>query len=252
MDISPDLSPEALRLFADRIGRGLDERPLTLDAAAHRQVIAALVGRVGEASFYDLLDVNPGASQRDVHESYERLARLVHPRHAGDLGLAGKEGIFFLLFERATQGYLTLSHPDRRKDYDRELGSRPWSPETWGSSRDAEEQETARRYFVQARVLAAQEEYHPAIELMRQAARIDPRPEYLGLLGQLLAKNPHWLGQAADTFRKAIELGSMDPAVSMALEQVQAQIAAQSEELLAGADDPAAGKSSFKRMFRRT
>jgi curved DNA-binding protein CbpA len=239
------LSAEELRLFEERIARDLRERPLRLATAAHRAEVSGLVARVGEASHYDLLAVGPGASDQEIHDAYQRLARTVHPSHAPDLGLDGKEGVLRLLFERATQGYLTLSHPDRRKRYDREIGGRLWSGETAGGARAEEGKQVARRYFAKAQVLAASEEYHLGIELMRQAVRIDPRGEYYAFLGQLLAKNPLWLRFAAENFDRAIELGVADPAVAAARDAVRAQMAGAAEP-----GEPAAGEKK-RRFFGR-
>jgi len=218
-------SAEELRLFEERIARNLRERPLAVEPAAHRAEVGSLVGRVGEASFYELLAVGPGASAQEIHDAYERLARLVHPSHAAGLGLAGKEGVLKLLFERATEGYLTLSHPERRKHYDREMGVRLWSGEATAAARNEEGQQVARRYYAKAKILAASEEYHLGIELLRQAVRMDPRPEYYALLGQLFAKNPLWLRHAAESLDRAIELGAADPAIAAARESVREQMA---------------------------
>ncbi|HEV7517326.1 MAG TPA: DnaJ domain-containing protein [Thermoanaerobaculia bacterium] len=252
MEAPAGLSNEEVRLFIARVERGLLARPLGLDPTAHRQLVAELVGRVGEASFYDLLAVSPGASDEEVHAAYDRLARLVHPSHARSLGLAGKEGVLELLFERATQGYLTLSHPDRRKRYDSELGADVWTAGSSGSARTEEERQVARRYFVKANVLAASEEYHQAIDLLRTAARIDPRSEYYALLGQLEAKNPHWLRLAEDNLVRAIELGGPNQGLEAALAHVREQKAAAAGEALPpgkpGDGDPPSG---LKRLFRR-
>ncbi len=239
------LSAEELRLFEDRIARGLGERPLRVDSAAHHAEVSGLVGRVGEASYYELLAVGPGASDQEIHDAYERLARTVHPCHARDLGLAGKEGVLRLLFERATQGYLTLSHPDRRKRYDRELGGRLWGGGKDGGARSAEGQQLARRYFAKAQVLAASEEYHLGIELMRQAVRVDPRGEYYAFLGQLLAKNPLWLRFAAENLDRAIELGVADAGVTGARDAVRAQMAADETASAGGSPLPREGKRRF-------
>src|SRR6185369_6686467 len=120
------LSEEELRLFSDRIAASLAQRPVYLAVPVHRERVAELLRQVGEASFYDLLGVDPAAPALKVHEGYERTARLVHAAHAERLGLAGREGVLEVLFERVTEAYLTLSNPDRRKRYDRE---RPeWRP----------------------------------------------------------------------------------------------------------------------------
>jgi tetratricopeptide (TPR) repeat protein len=253
MEPGLELSLEERQLFYERIGRSLDEQPLQLAPEAHRQAVASLIGRVGEASHYELLGVAPGASGDEIHEAYERLARLVHPRNAGAVGLAGRQGVLEMLLERATVGYLVLSHPGRRKEYDRQLGSRLWSAESWGATREEEERAVARRYFAKANVLAAQEEYHPAIELLRQAVRIDPRAEYYTLLGQLQAKNPHWLRHAEESLQKAVDLGAHDAALTSALTRVREMLRGESLDAAApGEGGPAAkpglrGKLGFRK-----
>jgi tetratricopeptide (TPR) repeat protein len=243
---------EEVQLLSARVERGLAERPLGLDPAAHRQLVADLLGRVGEASFYDLLGVGPGASEEEVHGAYDRLARLVHPSHARALGLSGKEGVLELLFERATQGYLTLSHPDRRKRYDGnigDIGAGLWAP---GTARNAEERrQMARRYFAKATLLAASEEYHQAVELLRTAARIDPRAEYYALLGQLEAKNPHWYRMAEDHLSQAIELGGPNQGLEATLAQVREQKAAATGGMGDAAPPAKPKDETRKRFFRR-
>src|SRR5687767_2198272 len=72
-------SDEELRLFLERIARRLAEQPVGLDAPAHREKVAALLRKSGEASFYQMLALQPTASALEVHEAYERTARLLHP-----------------------------------------------------------------------------------------------------------------------------------------------------------------------------
>lgn len=249
MDRASELSLEERQLFYERIGRSLEERPLQLAPEAHRQAVASLIGRVGEASHYELLGVAPGASAEEIHDAYERLARLVHPRNASAVGLAGRQGVLEMLLERATMGYLVLSHPGRRKEYDRQLGPRPWSAESWGAARDEEEQAVARRYFSKAGVLAAQEEYHQAIELLRQAVRIDPRAEYYTLLGQLQAKNPHWLRHAEESLQKAIDLGAHDAALTSALTRVRDLLAGTAPDAAAPDEEGPAPGAGLKRKL---
>ena len=80
-----------------------------------------IVNDTADLSFYELLGLDVAASPDEVHTAYEEAARLVHPRHASRVGLEERRGTLELLFERATRAYLTLSLPDRRKRYDREL-----------------------------------------------------------------------------------------------------------------------------------
>ncbi|HXU47313.1 MAG TPA: DnaJ domain-containing protein [Thermoanaerobaculia bacterium] len=218
---------EQLRQFSTRIARSLAERPYEDDPATHRAAVAQLVGNVGMATCYELLGLSPLAREEEVHDGYERLARRVHPSHAGVLGLAGREGVLDLLFERATAAYLTLSQPDRRRAYDRDLGLGAW--DSHGASpreRREEAQRLARELYERASALASARDYHFAVELVAQAVRADPRPEYYALLGQVQAQNPNWLRLAAENLRRAVDLGHRDVETSAALRQVREQLEA--------------------------
>jgi hypothetical protein len=239
------LSEEELGLFSERVRRELESRPLDLELSLHQRRVAELLRSVGDATFYQLLDLGPGATIAEVHDAYSRLARSVHPVHALRLGLPGREGVLQLLFEKATLAFLTLIHPDRRKEYDRSLGERLWSSDL-GFGRSNEARQVARRYYVQAQTLAAQEEWHLVIELLQQAVRLEPRPEYFFLLGQCQARNPHWLRHAEASLQRALAAGTQDPGVASLLEQVQSDLRAQSGE--AEAEKPAKSTGSF---FRR-
>ncbi|HVS00960.1 MAG TPA: DnaJ domain-containing protein [Thermoanaerobaculia bacterium] len=219
------VTPEELRLFTDRIARSLRERPLDVPPTPHKERVADFLRRAGEASHYELLGIELVASAREVHDGFERVARLLHPDNASRIGLPGREGVLEVLFERAVQAYLTLSHPDSRKAYDREL-----SPKTRAAlisaispSEDAA-RDLARRNYEKASALAMSEEYHFAIELMQQAVRSDPRGEYYALLGRLQAKNPQWLGEAASSLKRAMELGARDSDLPAALKEVKLRI----------------------------
>src|SRR4028118_2028725 len=123
---SPGVSEEELRLFDERIARSLKERPQDISYDAHREWIAALVREMGEATHYRFLGIEPTASNLEIHEAYERTARMAHRGNAKRVGLEGREDVLQVLFERATEAYLTLVDRDRRKRYDREMGPRLW------------------------------------------------------------------------------------------------------------------------------
>jgi len=215
------LSEEELDLFSSRIAVSLVERPVDLAASAHRERVAALLRQVGEASFYDLLGVEMVSPALKVYEGYERMARLVHPDNAQRLDLVGREGVLEVLFERVTEAYLTLSNPERRKRYDREQPGLHL-PAAAAVPRADE----AQRLYDRARSLAAAEQLHAAIELLREAVRTTPKPDYLSLLGLLEAKNPRWLHHAEEHLRRAIALGAKDSVLPAALAEVQRRLGA--------------------------
>ncbi|WP_167772800.1 J domain-containing protein [Ramlibacter humi] len=69
-------------------------------------------------TFYDVLQLRPGAAADDVRKAYRRLARENHP----DAGASDSEAMALI-----NQAYETLSSPEKRADYDREL-TRPAGP----------------------------------------------------------------------------------------------------------------------------
>jgi curved DNA-binding protein CbpA len=220
-------SDHELRLFLERIGQRLAKHPVDLDPEAHLERVAGLLRQAGEASFYQLLDVPPTAGAQEVHEAYDRNARLVHPNHARRLGLAGREGVLEILFERLTLAYLTLSQPDRRKAYDRELDPGVWSAALSPGRRREEARSVAQGYYERAMELVAADDYHFAIELLQQAVRADDgRSEYFALLGKLQARNSRWLRVAAENLQRALELSSRDPELPAALARVRERLAA--------------------------
>ena len=224
MSAHRELTEDEYRLFSDRIARGLAERPLTIQAREHRERVAELLRQLGDGTFYHLLGIDPAAGAREVYEAYDEVARLVHPSHARRVGLEGREGVLKLLFERVTLGYLTLSEIDQRKAYDREVGPARWTAlRTSASSREEE----ARRCLVKARSLAESEDFHTAIELLRQSVRMAPSSEAHALLGLLLAKNPQWLDEALESLERAAEMGSTEPGLAEALKEVREKLGRQ-------------------------
>ncbi|HEX4952360.1 MAG TPA: DUF4388 domain-containing protein [Thermoanaerobaculia bacterium] len=211
------VTPELRRRFLERVGAELEDRPVSLDRATHREKVAGLLGRLGQISYYELLGVGGTADPAEIHSAYAELARLVHPSHAERLGLVGREEALSVLFERATEAYLVLSDPDRRSRYHQEVPapavvSKPRSELTPEKSR-----EQAQRLFEQAREMLAREEYHYAYELLRRAVEADRRPEYFSLLAEVQQKNPKWLHHAADSLREAVLLDPQNMALRLEL-----------------------------------
>lgn len=237
------LTGEERRLFLDRIAGRLREAPMEIGVPEHRARVAELVRRMGMASHYQLLGVGPGAGAAEVAAAYEALALLVHPHHARRLGLDGREGVLDLLFDRATRAYLTLSRPDLRKAYDRELGPERWRSEETAVRRPEEARQVARGYYERAAKMVESDQTYFAVELLLQAVQLDPRREYFALLGRLQAQvdKPLWQRRASDNLRRAIDLGARDPGLPALLEQVE-------ERLRAGqTPPPEAGKRAGRR-----
>jgi tetratricopeptide (TPR) repeat protein len=210
---------DVLQQFADRVERELVQLPLDLEPDAQRARLGDLLARAGGMTHYELLGIRAEANADEIYEAYVRLARLVHPSHSERLHLAGREATLWLLFERATDAYLTLSHPERRARYEAKVGL-AHDPQPTQEAREREAEGLARGYYRRALELIEQQDFHFAVELLRQAVQAHPLPEYYLRLAETQAKNPHWTRQAADSYRKAIELGGDEPWARVALGQL--------------------------------
>jgi len=218
-----DVSSNITRRFAERVARSLEERPVDLEPQPHREMLAEVLARLGEMSHYELLGLSLEARAEEIHDAFERVARLVHPVHAEPLGLVGREGALELLFERATEAYLTLTDPRRRSDYDRQHGLTAPAPPV--EERGSEKRELARRYYRRASEMAEAEDYGSVVDLLKEAVRNDPQPEYYALMGLVQSKNPNWLRHAADSLEKARKGGiRRDLEIDCSLAEVYEQL----------------------------
>lgn len=205
------LSQERLARFRERVAASLEQRPQELPVEAHRQRIADLLARLGDRNLFDLLGVGPAAEEAEVHRAYTELARLVHPDHAAALSLEGREPALELLFERATEAYLTLSDPELKARYRQRLEAAGWRVDAVSDEARAEEKKReARRQYRIASHLATDERFHEAVQLLEQVVALDPQAPYLALLGRCLAKNPHWIQEAVDRY---VEAAALEPTV---------------------------------------
>ncbi len=112
-----------------------------------------------------------------------------------------------------------LSHPDRRRAYDRDLspevGSAPVSED-----RRREKAGIARDLYGRARRLVLQHEFQVVVELMRQAVLLDPKAEYYALLGDVQRRNPQWKAGAVASFRDAVRCRPDDADLRLSFAQI--------------------------------
>lgn len=203
------LPPRLLEHFYKRVEEGLESDPLTLDANDHRQQIADLISQMGKQNHYQMLGVGTRAGEDEVLRSFNRLARIVHPSHAERLGLGGREEVIRVLFEHATEAYLVLSDPRRRASYNTIVGIQ-MTTEVESVQREEEKRQMARQNYRRALSCLSSMDYSLAIDLLKEASRLDPRPEYFAKLGQVQVKNPNWHSQSLASYRRAVELAPED------------------------------------------
>jgi curved DNA-binding protein CbpA len=229
--------------LADKLSTRIAESLLTAapqeEPAAQRHRVAELLSRFGSLDHYELLGITPLARDAEIHEGFERLGRLVHPANAPRLGWVGREGVLRLLFERAAAAYAVLSDPGRRSEYNREAGIRI-SQEVSPEQREKEVSELAHELFRRGSQHAEREEYFMAVELLRQAIALQPRAEYFRLLAQIQRRNPKWLRDAQESFRRAVKLAPEDTELRIELARLQER-----------AGEAHAAKASYRAVLER-
>jgi tetratricopeptide (TPR) repeat protein len=191
--------------LSNRFARHLKEEPLELAPEEFKARVAELFARLGTMNHYELLDVNPSLPVEGVQARYETLARQVHPANEAAYGLTGLKPMLEVLFERATQAFLVLSDPERRRKYNQAEAIDLTASQVTGVQRKAESQELAAKYFEQAQALVARGDFHYAIELLQMASKLDHRAEYYLALARAELKNPKWLPRALDSCRAALD-----------------------------------------------
>ncbi|MFQ5351416.1 MAG: tetratricopeptide repeat protein, partial [Thermoanaerobaculia bacterium] len=217
-DEVPETVPDAtvarqlVERFGERIRQELVRKPLELDTEEHRSKLKDLLQRLGEMSHYELLGLSLGAESEAIHDAYIRVARLVHPAHSRRLGLAGQGGLE-LLFERATEAYLTLSDPERTRTYLDRVGAAEVSEQHQPAAAERREElrGMAAEKFRVAANFANREDYFSAVQLLEQAVEIDPQPQYYALLGECQENNPRWVERALASYSQAVHLSRSDP-----------------------------------------
>lgn len=208
------LSPKLLAHFHERLAESLGNDPVRLEPQAHRERLAELLATLGKLNFYELLGVDLRATPEEVLGAYHSLARVVHPIHAARLGFEGREDAIDVLFEQATEAYLVLSDPRRRSSYNMIMGIQ-LTTEVDAATRDEEKKRLARQHYVRAGRCMSEMDYSLAVDLLKEAARLDPRAEYFARLGQAQTKNPNWHRHAVESYRRAVELAPGDAGIHM-------------------------------------
>ncbi len=199
------LSAKLLEQFTARIAEDLESEPLALDPEIHRARLGKLLSRLGQMNYYQLLGIDPRADGEQIFTAYSALARVVHPSHTSGLGLEGKEVAVSVMFEKATEAYLTLSDPRRRASYNTVAGVHV-RVAVDQDQRDEEKRSIAEQNYRRAASCLSQMDFSLAVDLLKEAARMDPRPEYFARLGLAQSKNPNWHRHAVESYRRAVEL----------------------------------------------
>ena len=177
----------------------------------HAELVKNTYRRIDWLSHYELLGVTRDATPEKISEAYFERSRLFHPdlRHREDLAKFEKE--LSAVFERMKSAYETLSDADKRALYDQSLDAAPAAALLTDSpTADPEvRRKLALQNFKRARQLIEEKDYHPAVEMLREAVRFVPEnAEFRYVLSQVEMKNPNWIDQGLRNLKEAARLDS--------------------------------------------
>jgi len=194
------------------------------DGAELLEEIAEKHDSLRRASFYDLLEVDRGASSEFIASAYFMLARRYHPdRHHLD-ALKTAHGLLEELFSHLNHAYQVLVDPKARRKYDEELDSK----RDEGTRQEVEAgapaipaEVTARRQYQQGRKHFDQMDYFAAVQCLEESVRLEPEnAQYHKLLAAALGKNPKWRKDAVLHLLVALRDDERDLPALLALAQI--------------------------------
>lgn len=175
----------------------------------HAELVKNTYRRIDWLSHYELLGIPRDAPPEKIAEAYFERSRLFHPdlRHREDLAKFEKE--LSAVFERMKTAYEILSEPDKRALYDQSLDAAPASLLASGAVDPETRKKQATQNFRRARQLIEEKDYHPAVEMLREAVRFVPdNAEFRYVLSQVELKNPNWIEQGLANLKEAARLDS--------------------------------------------
>ncbi len=169
--------------------------------------VIKLAAEIRHRDHYRRFGLSPGATQDQVHSRYLEFAKLYHPDRAREPHLASLRNELAEIYSALQEAYDTLGHAERRARYEKTVGA----SHKGDTSKEEERRRAARGAVVDANVARAKEllragDVGMAVQLLDQAARLNPTAETLLLLARAEFKNPMWSQRALDHLKHAVAL----------------------------------------------
>src|SRR5215471_4885930 len=206
--------PEGSTASAMQAGPGVERLNIEVSAEdakhapGHAELVKNTYRRIDWLTHYELLGIKPDSSGEQIQQAYFERSRLFHPdlRHREDLTQFSKE--LTAVFDRLKKAHETLSDPQRRGEYDASLAEAPMPVLVTDSVSDPKVREQmASQSYRRAKQLISEKDYHPAVEMLREAIRFVPdNAEYRFALAQVELKNARWVEKALTNLKEAARL----------------------------------------------
>ena len=185
------------------------EEALQYSAQEQREYaeVIKLAAEIRHHDYYKRLGLSPGATQDQLHSRYLEFVKLYHPDRAREKHLTSLRNELAEIYSALQEAYETLGHSERRTRYEKTLAT-SHNVDTFQAE---ERRRSARGEVVDANVNRAREllragDVGMAVQLLDQAARLNPTAETLLLLARAEFKNPMWSQRALDHLKHAVAL----------------------------------------------
>jgi len=172
---------------------------------SRRERVAALMGRLGRLTHYQLLGLEAQSNADAIKRSYIALAKEFHPDRFFHPEYEDLQESVNTIFMHISEAYATLHHPAARAEYDREI-----APATMPVAREKAppaDSQLAREQFAKGLALLNAGDVWSAIQAMRWAVNLTPQnPRYHTWLGVALMRTKKRLHEAEEHCKTAIAL----------------------------------------------
>ena len=175
-------------------------------APGYAEMVRNTYRRVDWLTHYELLGIDRNATLEEVRTAYFERSRTFHPdlRHRPDLADCHKE--LEVVFSRLREGFETLSDVKKKAEYDLSI-STPADLEFEPSSDPAARVEMAEKNYLRARELIKEKDFHPAVEMLREAIHFVPdNAEYRYCLAKVELQNSNWIDKGLSNLMEAARL----------------------------------------------
>ncbi len=156
---------------------------------------------------YELLGLDSEASQGEIEESYQRLARLYHPDGQFRPGMEKLAGELGELFSKVSEAYAILSDDSRRWEYDLSLATIMTDKGLGTKKKKPKDAAKAKEAFTQGIESFRKKDFESAAVFFKEAVRLDAANAlYYSHLALALLQRPHREAEAEEAMLTAVEL----------------------------------------------
>ncbi len=158
-------------------------------------------------SHYEILGLDSEASQGEIEEAYQRLARLYHPDGQFRPGMEKLAGELSELFSKVSEAHAILSDDSRRWEYDLSLATVMTDKGLGTKKKKPRDSARAKEVFNQGIESFKKKDFESAVGLFKEAVKLDSvNALYYSHLALALLQRPHREAEAEEAMLTAVAL----------------------------------------------